>query len=1069
MTLDPKVTQQLERHGRAVEREVGRADVSAILGNGQGVVLLEGKSSYYYYRQVSTNSAGDTVYSAPSIALASGATIPEEEGVAVRITFWGRIPIVAGIDPLRYADSGKTAAGLNPLSPYNKFLLMRYALLGYATPVGTTGTPTLEVYVEPFNYIDDLGNYKTNGGVQVDLASKVPAADGDGNDQQLICALFVSRANVMTLVTSTPKLASDTLTHETDIAEVFASAPPRAMPLRAWKLYTGQTLLSIGDEFCDIRRWLDSIDRKNNYSASIAPTVNDDVDLNYEVGSEWIDTTADRFYKNLDETDGAAVWQTYLKHNPVTSIPEIIKAIIFNTSPGAVSEVAGMIYWNEDEYTVNIVTGLGPVLQIGQEVYILFYNDTGAQIDNLTALRPKAAAVVGSIVLPTFEKASSGPDFNEVEGTIAVATMNVPNGQVGLATRFGRARGGNTSSFTPGDALFLSSTPGVLTNVFPPFPEYVISVGGVVVSDASDGEIFVSVTRDIFDTTLNFWNGTFREQFDFRVTSNGTIITGTLTPSNGHPDMTMIFSDGLEMLDTTPGATITLTAGTDTVPQINYVYIPQSTKVLTVDTDSWPTTVEHIRVAEILLVSAATTQLEGGARRNQNWNDEIQDTSSSQGHNAHIGEWIRTQPSLHVPNTGSAATLTGTPTNVYITSDPGDVMQFHRAAMPKQDMTQYTIDAVSTGSDTITISGDGDLSTIFPVGRSFSISDSTGNDGQYTVGSILWSSPDFTITVEEDITDATADGTAGNFIIVINDSVTALKKVTNLNYITIDSEGATLNNKWFNLVIWGVRNKSGELSYLCCNLPRGSYSSEEAAITDGLQYSNYTIPSAYNGVGFLIARFTLRKSSSNFTYNGGTAYLDLRGTFPSVAAGGGGGGVTQFIGLSDTPSLYTGAASQLAAVNSAETALEFINTITAPSAATTPLALKAAVSQTAPGFELQNSAGTPQLQIAANMRDFVLDTTTGTKIGTATSQKLGFFNATPVVQPTEITDELTTITFSAPGTPDYAIQDLTQTTPYGFVTSDEAQTLLSVVANLQARVNELETVLSTLGLVADAD
>jgi hypothetical protein len=31
--------------------------------------------------------------------------------------------------------------------------------------------------------------------------------------------------------------------------------------------------------------------------------------------------------------------------------------------------------------------------------------------------------------------------------------------------------------------------------------------------------------------------------------------------------------------------------------------------------------------------------------------------------------------------------------------------------------------------------------------------------------------------------------------------------------------------------------------------------------------------------------------------------------------------------------------------------------------------------------------------------NFVLGTTTGTKIGTATSQKLGFFNATPVIQP----------------------------------------------------------------------
>ena len=83
--------------------------------------------------------------------------------------------------------------------------------------------------------------------------------------------------------------------------------------------------------------------------------------------------------------------------------------------------------------------------------------------------------------------------------------------------------------------------------------------------------------------------------------------------------------------------------------------------------------------------------------------------------------------------------------------------------------------------------------------------------------------------------------------------------------------------------------------------------------------------------------------------------------------------------------------------------------------------------------------------------------------------KIGFFAQTPVTRQTELTDELTTITFSAPGTPDYAIQDMTQTTPFGFVTADEGQTLLSVVANLQTRVNELETKLTAYGLLIDAD
>lgn len=51
---------------------------------------------------------------------------------------------------------------------------------------------------------------------------------------------------------------------------------------------------------------------------------------------------------------------------------------------------------------------------------------------------------------------------------------------------------------------------------------------------------------------------------------------------------------------------------------------------------------------------------------------------------------------------------------------------------------------------------------------------------------------------------------------------------------------------------------------------------------------------------------------------------------------------------------------------------------------------------------------------------------------------------------------LTTITHTAPGTPDYAVQNLTTSTPYGFVSADEGNTVLSVIKNLQQRVLDLE-------------
>jgi len=63
------------------------------------------------------------------------------------------------------------------------------------------------------------------------------------------------------------------------------------------------------------------------------------------------------------------------------------------------------------------------------------------------------------------------------------------------------------------------------------------------------------------------------------------------------------------------------------------------------------------------------------------------------------------------------------------------------------------------------------------------------------------------------------------------------------------------------------------------------------------------------------------------------------------------------------------------------------------------------------------------------------------------------------------TAALTTITSTAPGTPDYAIQNLTSTTPFGFVTANEGNSVLAVIANLQARVAELETRLAALDII----
>lgn len=91
----------------------------------------------------------------------------------------------------------------------------------------------------------------------------------------------------------------------------------------------------------------------------------------------------------------------------------------------------------------------------------------------------------------------------------------------------------------------------------------------------------------------------------------------------------------------------------------------------------------------------------------------------------------------------------------------------------------------------------------------------------------------------------------------------------------------------------------------------------------------------------------------------------------------------------------------------------------------------------------------------------------GITIGQSASDLVGFHGATPSDQPAALTAQLTTITpADAAGTPDYAIQAITSSTPYGFVNAAECITLLYVVKNLQVRLLEVEAILEEKGLVA---
>ncbi len=119
--------------------------------------------------------------------------------------------------------------------------------------------------------------------------------------------------------------------------------------------------------------------------------------------------------------------------------------------------------------------------------------------------------------------------------------------------------------------------------------------------------------------------------------------------------------------------------------------------------------------------------------------------------------------------------------------------------------------------------------------------------------------------------------------------------LTNLHDITADSTGTTIgNNKWFNIVFWGVQNKSGEHQTIIGNLSSGFYSRQVDAEHDALGYNDFTMPREFNidsSTGFLIVLITVKMAS---TWVFGSA-INLRSITPQIASGGVSGISSSFV------------------------------------------------------------------------------------------------------------------------------------------------------------------------------
>ena len=203
----------------------------------------------------------------------------------------------------------------------------------------------------------------------------------------------------------------------------------------------------------------------------------------------------------------------------------------------------GTLSWNTDEETVDIIQN-GATLQVGQEVQVHVKNQTGSTITDGTPVY--VTGTLGSsgrlTVAPMIADGSI-----EAKYFLGVTTEDIPNGEDGKVTTFGKIRGLNTSAYAPGTTLYVSSTTAGFWQTTPPVsPALDLEVAIVINQHANNGTLFVranngqylGMLHDVYlnsvaDNQLLVYNATNSRWENQGIASIGAINLDTVT-DNGN-------------------------------------------------------------------------------------------------------------------------------------------------------------------------------------------------------------------------------------------------------------------------------------------------------------------------------------------------------------------------------------------------------------------------------------------------------------------------------------------------------------------------------------------------------
>lgn len=180
----------------------------------------------------------------------------------------------------------------------------------------------------------------------------------------------------------------------------------------------------------------------------------------------------------------------------------------------------GRVYYDSTEKALTYFNDEADVaLNIGQENYIRVRNTTGSTITNGQAVYISGATGAN---LPNVSLARA--DAQTTARCIGLATHDIENNSNGYITTLGTVRDLDTSAFSAGDPLYLSTTTAGALTATRPTTGFAVVVGFVTISNVSTGEIKVIPGVTVQEANLLVSGGAL-----------GTPSSGTLTNCTGLP------------------------------------------------------------------------------------------------------------------------------------------------------------------------------------------------------------------------------------------------------------------------------------------------------------------------------------------------------------------------------------------------------------------------------------------------------------------------------------------------------------------------------------------------------